>query len=660
MVRKLLLLLVIFAPACASPTPSPAPSEKPDIILITLDTTRADRMGFLGSKSGLTPNLDALARQGVVFSQAYAQAPITTVSHATILTGTFPPYHGVHDFSEPLPNDVPSLADSLRKQGYRTAAFVGALILDPVNGMAPNFNRGFDVYDAGYRLRRGRQDDRYQTLERRAEEVVRRAREWLNQKPAGPFFLWVHLFDAHEPYEAPGEYGSRHSKAPYDGEIAYADAELGKLFQDLQGRNLFGNSVIAVAADHGEAFGEHGEFTHGVFLYDSTIHVPLVMKFQEGHWAGQSYAGRVCLADIAPTILAASSVPVPKEMQGQNLLTLLGRGAIDRPAYSETRYTRRAFGWSSLAALRTESFLFIEAPRAELYDTAADPGTERDVAKSRAADAQRLSRQLNAFRKNVSQNRAPASGKQPPADPRLAEKLAALGYVAGPATDKPDKDLADPKDKIQVANQLHQATLLVEQERPAEAIPILNRILSGDPQIFVAQVQLGLAQLKQKNYRAALGPLRKATDLMPASGPAQYAYARALLFTGNSVEAALHLEIVIEKNPQWAGAHFMLGTAYATSNRPEKAIEQLRVANSLDAQQYGTNLVLGRLLAAQGNVAEGLPYLEKASALRPDSAEAHRFLGLAYEQLGRIGDAAREKSLAAQLRSSPSTVPPEP
>jgi arylsulfatase A-like enzyme/Flp pilus assembly protein TadD len=652
MIRNLLAVLLLGLSFAASL----AAAAKPNIVLVTMDTTRADRMGFLGSKRGLTPHLDALAKQGTVFTRAYSQAPITTVSHATILTGTYPPYHGVNDFSEPLPENIPALAELLRRQGYHTAAFVGSLILDPVNGMAPGFNRGFDHYDAGYRLRRGK-EDRYSTLERRAEQVIARALAWLEQNSSGPFFLWVHVFDPHEPYEAPGVYGRKYAKAPYDGEIAYTDAQVGKLLETLRARGLFKNTLIAVASDHGEAFGEHGEYTHGVFLYDTTIHVPLLIKFHAGHWASQKYDGRVSLVDLAPTILAAVGIPEPKEMQGRDLIPLLGRPPADLPSYAETQYTRRAFGWSALFTLRAENFLFVRAPRPELYDSAADPEASRDLSQARRAEVQLLERQLDAFRERVSGPNA-SLRDQSKVDPRIAEKLAALGYVSGggPVTSKPDKDLPDPKDKIQVANRVHQATLAVEQEEPARAVPILRQVLSTDPQIFVAQMQLGLALSKLKNYREALVPLRKATEMMPSSGPAHFALGRALLLTGDSRTAAAHFEIVIDRIPQWANAHFMLGTAYATSDRQPEAFAPLRQAAKLDPRHFGANLVLGRLLAAHGQIPEGLPYLEKAVQLRPDSQQAHNLLAAAYEELGRPQDAARHRAIASRLK--PSAEPP--
>src|SRR5712692_5881333 len=367
-------VLVAFA-ILAGPHAQPRPS----ILLITLDTTRADRMGFLGSTRGLTPALDAFARTATVFTRAYAQAPITTVSHATLLTGLYPPSHHVDQFGAPLASSLPYVPELLKRQGYRTAAFVGSLVLDPRNGTAPGFDRGFDVYDAGFRLRLPG-ENRYQTLERRGDEVAARGLRWLGQgSPAGhasgraPFFLWVHLYDPHDPYDPPADLRRRFASAPYDGEIAAVDRAVGRIVSGLSPA-IDRETLIVVAADHGEALGDHGEATHGVFLYDATLHVPLLVRLPGGRSGGARVTSRVRLADVAPTILETAGLPVPGPMQGQTLLPLMAGAPQDRqvnedrPVYSETEYPRRAFGWSPLASWRAERFLFIRAPRRELYD----------------------------------------------------------------------------------------------------------------------------------------------------------------------------------------------------------------------------------------------------------------------------------------------------
>src|SRR5271155_3815750 len=241
--RRLSLVVVLALTAVGASTPkaasAPSPTAKlPNVILITLDTVRADRMGFLGSKRGLTPNLDALARQSAVFTHAYSQVPLTTASHATILTGTYPQFHKVDDFQVPLSKELPYAPDILRSSGYRTAAFVGSFVLDPEERFAHGFGRGFDTYDAGFTDWHAGLD-RYHTNERRARDVVARALAWLNQHPKGPFFLWVHLYDAHHPYDPPQPYKTKYASAPYDGEIAYVDSAVGELLNQLRTRGLY-------------------------------------------------------------------------------------------------------------------------------------------------------------------------------------------------------------------------------------------------------------------------------------------------------------------------------------------------------------------------------------------------------------------------------------
>src|SRR3984957_3133808 len=279
-------------------------------------------MGFLGSERGLTPNLDALPRQSVVFTRAYSQVPLTAPSHATILTGTYPQYHQVKDFQIPLARGMPYAPEILRSRGYRTAAFIGAMVLDPELGLAPGFDRGFDTYDAGFHQRLPG-EDRYLSTERRGSEVVDHALAWVKEHADRPFFMWVHLYDAHDPYDPPEPFKTRYAKAPYDGEIAYVDFAVGKLIDQLRADGVYEDSVIAVMADHGESLGEHGEAFHGFFLYDETIHVPLMIKLPGEVSAGKRNGTRVELVDVLPTMLQAARVAVPPEVQGESLLGLM-------------------------------------------------------------------------------------------------------------------------------------------------------------------------------------------------------------------------------------------------------------------------------------------------------------------------------------------------
>ena len=644
--RHRVLLFLFFLTAGAA-----GAAERPNVVLITLDTTRADRMGFLGSPRGLTPELDALARQGTVFEQAFAQAPITTVSHATILSGTYPQSHRVNDFGVALPASVPWVPELFAKSGYHTAAFVGSLILDPRAGLAPGFDRGFEVYDAGYRTKRGK-EDRYATMERRAEQVMTRALEWLAKRPPGPFLLWIHLYDAHDPYEAPEPFRTRFAKAPYDGEIAYVDAQVGRLTARLREQRLLDSTAVAVFADHGESLGEHGESTHGVFLYDSTIRVPLVMKLPAGRPTGQRVATRVSLVDLAPTLLDLAGLAVPSAVQGQSLLPLVGTArTLDRPSYAETDYPRRAFGWSSLAAWRADRFLYVKAPRPELFDLRADPGQARNLADERAQVAERVAQDLEAFRRRTGAGEA-ATATSPAVDPELAEKLAALGYVSG-GSSAPAVSGIDPKDKVAVANTLHDAILALENGHSERAAALFERVIATDPQIPMAQIQLGVARVRQRRYAEAIGPLRKAITLQPDAVMAHYEMGIALFETGDLKTAAGHFEIVVSKMPKFADAHFSLASVYARIERVPEAVRELGEALALDPAHYRANLLLGRILSLQGQAAAAVPHLEAAAASPAASGEAHRFLADAYEQLGRRDDAARARARAAPAPRSP-------
>ena len=666
-VRRGLVPLLVFALVAIA---SAAPAPRPNIILITLDTTRADRMGFLGSKAGLTPNLDAVASKSVVFDRAYSHVPITTASHATLLTGTYPQFNHVNDFGVPLAAKLPYLPDLLRKSGYHTGAFVGSLILDPLDGTAPGFDRGFEVYDAGFRLRR-HGTDRYLSVERRGTVVVDHALGWLSQIPEPPFFLWIHLYDAHDPYDPPAPFKEKYASKLYDGEIAYVDSVLGKLFSELKKHGLFDETLIAVTADHGESLGAHGESTHGIFLYDETLHVPLLIKRPLNRSAGQRVDARVRLVDVAPTLLEEAGVTIPKEMQGESLEGLMktapaaaGRvpskstaaagenendARLDRAAYAETDYPHRAFGWSSLRALRTGKYLYIQAPERELYNQSTDDKAAQNLVPSSKAVADTLASQLKDFREKTSQTVVDLAKP----DPEQMQKLAALGYVGNDnSSASEDKNLTgvDPKAKIEVANLLHDAMFDVEDARYEEAVPLLKRVLEQQPEMPIANMQFGIAQARLKNYPDAVPALQKAAKLLPENGMGRYELGLALFETGKWAEAAPEFEAAVAKAPKWADAQFSLAAVYARIDRVPEAMQHLDVCLELSPDHYRANLLRGRILSLQKKPQEALANLEKAAAVQPDSREAHLFLADAYTQLGRVMDAERERARAGPVR----------
>lgn len=550
MLRRALVLLAALLPAISWAATSP------NIVLITLDSTRADRVGFLGAKRP-TPSLDTLAKQSMVFERAYAQAPLTVVSHATILSGTYPQTAKVTEFGAALASSLPYLPDLLHARGYHTGAFVGSIALDPRNGLAPGFDRGFEVYDAGFHPPQ-KGESRYQSVERRGEQVVARANAWLARQPA-PFFLWVHLSDAHAPYGA-----------SYDGAVGAADAAVGKLVAELRARKLYDDAVIIVAADHGESLGAHGEDTHGVFLYDETIHVPLLVKLPQNQMAAKRVAGRVRLVDVAPTVLELAGVAVPSAMQGQSLLRIAKTNpTTDQPVYSRSDFPQRGFGWSGLESWRAGKYLYIRAPKPELYDLTADPGATKNLAQTSKATLDTIAAQLDAFDQRFSGGKA--------AGPELTssemQKLASLGYVglqksggAGTAATG-----TDPKDVIATANKVQAALLAIGGGEPEKAVSAMQPLVATQPGMYLAQYALGVGYARQAQYPKAVEHLHKAVELLPDSAWANYEIGAALLKTGDFKTAAVHLEIAASRLPGSTNAHALLAQAYEHLGRAEDA-----------------------------------------------------------------------------------------
>jgi choline-sulfatase len=660
-VLRCLLWLIVLADcgvAAASTSPKHAAPTHPDIVLITLDTTRADRMGFLGSERGLTPNLDALARKAMVFSFAYAHVPLTTPSHAAIFTGTYPQFNHVNYMGDPLNADIPFLPDILHRNGYRTAAFVGALALDP-RRLAPGFERGFDIYDAGFH-RRGPGEDRYHSLERRGGEVVDRALAWLNKRPAGPFFLWVHLYDPHDPYDPPEPYKTRYQTEPYDGEIAYIDSVVAKLLAGLRTHGLSDSSLIAVMADHGEAFGEHGENHHGIFLYDETIHVPLLLKVP-GQRSARRVETRIGLVDVAPTILHAVNLPVPSAMQGESLLGFLkpDQGEdlnqpnhlnLQHPVYAESSYGHLSFGWSKLQAWRTTKYLYIEAPERELYDQSLDPLAARNLAFDSKAVVDTAAAQVAEFYEKTKGG----VGERKQLNLEQAESLQALGYLSsesGTSSDTDNESGPDPKQRIGIANLLYQALVDMENERYQEAVPTLEQVLEQEPNTPIALLQLGRAYMALKMYQKAVPPLRSLVEIKPEDVFARYEFGCALVKTGNWTEAMPHFEAAVSQMTGSAMMHFYLALVYQRTSRIPEAMKEFQSALRLDHNNFPANLLLGRLLVMEQRASDALPYLRRATRLHPDSIDAHQFLAEVYGKIGQPGNARREVAEAERLKS---------
>lgn len=555
------LLLAVFVLVLVLVRPvSIQAAAKPNIVLITLESTRADRMDFLGSKVKLTPNLDNVARESMVFERAYSQAPLTIISHATILSGTYPQTHRASEFGSRLAPALPFVPDLLRARGYRTAAFVGSIELDPKNGSALGFDRGFDVYDAGFRPVEQAQG-RSSAVERPAAQVVARATAWLAHNTQGPFFLWVHLND---PQAAPG--------ASYNAAVAAADTAGGKLIAALRASELYDDALIVIASDHGQSLGAHGEDTHGVFLYDETIHVPLVAKLPQNQNAAKRVRSRASLVDIAPTLLEIAGVAIPSQMQGQSLLRIARAGSnSDQPVYSVSDFPQRGFGWSALASWRAGKYLYIRAPKPELYDLVADPGATYNLAQSSKATLETMAAQLDAFDLRFS---GAGNAGGPELSSREMQKLASLGYVglqksASPASTAPAG--VDPKDGIATVNKVLSAQRLLNEGKPEKAVAALQPVMAGASKMYLARYLMGAALARQGRYPPSIEHLRSAIELQPESAWAHYEMGSCLLKSGDSKTAVVHLEIASNRLPAFAEAHSLLAQAYDHLGRSDDA-----------------------------------------------------------------------------------------
>jgi len=559
MFRRALVSLVILIPALAHA------AAKPNlIILITLDSARADRMGFLGGHVK-TPALDALAKDSLVFERAYAQAPLTVVSHATLLTGTYPQTHQVNGFAAALSPSLPYLPDLLRAQGYRTAAFIGSLALDPRNGLAPGFDRGFSLYDAGFHPPQPGENRAPATL-RHAAQVMDRALAWLAKPGTSPLFLWIHLAD---PEAA--------SAAAYENAIAATDAAIARLIAVLKTHKLFDDALTVVAADHGRSLGAHGEDTHGIFLYDETIRVPLLVKLP-GNLPAKRVAARVGLVDVAPTILEAAALPVPSQMQGQSLLRIARSASPpDQPVYARSDFPQRAFGWSPLESWRAGKYLYIRAPKPELYDLGADRGAARNLAATSKATLETIAAQLDSFDRHFT-----AQEKSTELTSSEMQKLASLGYVGlqKSASANTAATGIDPKDQVSTANRIQEAAALLDSA-PDKAASALDPVVKAQPNLYLGQYLLGVALALTQHYPQAVEHLHKAIELEPDSPWAHYYMGNALLKTGDYKTAAVHLEIAASRLPESAEAHRMLADSYDHLNRPEDAKKERQKAAQL-------------------------------------------------------------------------------
>jgi arylsulfatase A-like enzyme/tetratricopeptide (TPR) repeat protein len=598
--------------SCRAGREQNTPAVRPNIVLITIDTLRADRIG-----RGFTPTIDALASAGVRFDNARSTVPLTLPSHVTIMTGLLPTEHGIREngvvFAPPRP--MPTLARRLRDSGYKTGAFVGAYVLDRRFGLAD----GFDTYDD--RIRRDVNEGARLEAERRGNEVIDPAIAWANQT-SSPFFLWVHLYDPHAPYEPPAEFAARAGGNAYDGEVAYADAQVGRLTGALRARGVLDSTVVVVAGDHGEGLGDHGEHTHGMLAYDSTLKVPLI-------FSGFSITSRVVnapvsLANIAPSLMRVGGLP-----PATNAPDLLAPQAKEQDVYAETQYPRTA-GWHGLTALAGERWKLIQSSEVELYDLSSDPGEQKNVAAANAGIVQGMTTRLSAMQSTA----APPSAV--PAE--ASERLRALGYVSGSSQTRVDPRAPNPATVIDAWATFEAALLQVTGGKPREALPSLKALADKFPDAPVFQSTYGRA-LKDAGraaeavqvYRRAVSRISDANlfhDLAVA--------ARAAGQMGEALkaeQAALALE---GRNP---AAMNGLGLLHAEAGRAADAASAFEQAATLDSSNASYWANLGNARRELGDLPRAEAAYRRALDADPRYADAANGLGSVFVQTGRPAEA---------------------
>jgi len=489
---------------------SASAAEKTPVVLISIDTLRADHLSAYGYTKIRTPNIESFADKGTIYLRIDSQIPLTQPSHTSLMTSTYPFENRVEENSETVPSGAVTLASVLHANGYRTAAFIGSIMLDRRYGL----DKGFDLYDSPFETAAGELPNPYSARVRRdAALVTRAARQWIGENRGEPAFVFLHLYDLHTPYTVPQAAGLTPSVAGYDAELAHVDQVLGRLREALQRDGFWDKALVILLADHGEGLGDHGETSHGYFIYESTMHVPLII-----HWPANApkYPERVTeaggLIDVAPTILDFLHIAAPPSFEGVSLLS----GVSERMVYGESIYPQETFGWAALRSLESRGYKYIDAPRAELYDLSKDPGERVNILPAHPAEARSIKARLDEL---MARHAAPQrqSSSEPSAHTR--EVLGSLGYTAGgkPAAHNP---AADPKDKLAEQEAYERGLTLLYSNRYDQAILTLRRIVTGDARNLPALGALGEAYLRSGNAARALELWQQALERDPAYRPA--------------------------------------------------------------------------------------------------------------------------------------------
>ena len=603
--RLILALLGIYCvcgttAGCSSERPPAPPVRRPHVLLITIDTLRADRVTTDGPLAALTPNLQALARRGARFTDATAHAPLTFPSHVSIHTGLLPSEHGARDNgSYVLEPSASTMAERLKGMGYKTGAFVASFVLSRSFGLDQGFDTYVDRFDpSGARYS-------FSDLQRRGSEVAGDAAAWLSQAQVEkqPVFVWLHLYDPHTPYDAPAAFARQFPDQPYSAEVAAADWATGYFLQ-AAGEDVLKNALVIVTSDHGEGLGDHGEPEHGIFLYDATIKVPLVVA-GPGLPAGVVVPDQVRHIDLLPTVLELVTGRAPTDdskLSGESLVSLMNGTSRRKapPSYSESWYQRLHFGWSELRAVRTPEWKFIDAPRAELYDLRKDAEELENIAATRKAVAQGLGAEVERLAKSHAANVA----SERAVDSATVERLQSLGYLSGGAGARTGDAADDPKDRM------------------------------ADYVRFVGNFYAALDHLERGAFEKAVRGFRALARAYPLSFEAHQYLGRALAADGQRAAALNEYEVAIGLNPRFAAVHFDAARVDAALGNTSRARERARTGLGLEPASFYGHFVHGLVERAAGNPAGAREGFERAVTLNERMAPAHFELGTLDESSG--------------------------
>jgi len=606
------------------------------VILISVDTLRADHLGCYQAARKITPNIDSIARNGTVFSQVSSLVPLTLPSHAALFTSTYPFANGVED------NGVPYVAGTtlttvFKNAGYHTAGFVGSFVLDRRFGLS----RDFDVYDSPFDLHNKSVTD-VGDLKRPGAQVTAAAMRWLDQNANSPFFLFLHLYDLHTPYDLPPDRGRRRGETGYEAELAYVDRVLGDFLAFLERRGLLNRALIVFTSDHGEGLNEHRETTHGYFVYESTLNVPLIFHWPAAsrHASQDRIAEPASLLDVAPTILDALGLTQSRAMHGQSLI------ARKRPEeiYSESLYGRDHFGCAALRTLRLGGYKYIDAPNPELYDLSSDPGESQNLYTAQQSIAIDLRKRMRALLAGAS------AAKARPPTPDTVNALRSLGYLSGSSTSRPVESHIDPKDRIGDFELYGRARALASANRLAESDGLLQKLSKKLGDVADIRISLGLNYQQSGHFEEAAREFKQALERAPLNAQAHFDLAPCEFRLLRSDDAIKELQAALALEPWYTRAEELLADIYLHKKDYVPARARLEHLLSVDPGNYTAHYNFGVLAAMARNWSEAQRELLSALHTDPASAEAHNTLGSVYLQRGQLEEARGALEEAIRLQ----------